>query len=229
VTVLAIPARSATGGSLVEDFLARRSGGLHTAVQYASVDDPVMSRAILGFELVFAPIGHEADTVAAPLDGAAEEDFAAGGSPVVAAIELLAGVLGLPVKDVLIGAKVRKRTYQYWKQHPETRPRVDSQGELWAFAQNVEILRERLGPELPAWMAQPRRRELLRRGRHDDLVQLVTTPSDLDKELVRRENARAVGFGEPGEIDTRSAEPAMRGPAPTRARTASRGRRPEAR
>jgi hypothetical protein len=134
----------------------------------------------------------------------------------------------VPVKDVLAAAGVKKRTFQHWKRNPRTRPRLGSQGELWALAQSVEVLLERHGTGLARWIAQePARRELLRRGLHRDVVRAATTlPAVLDPDVLHREHAMAAGHFDDGLVAPPS--DSVR-PAPMRARMAApaRPREPE--
>lgn len=229
MTTLAVPAPSATGRSAVRNLGASGQSSGHTVVVYGRVDDPVMGRALLDFDLAFSaatfivsrpdPAPRVEDPVAPGIEALDEPSSSA-----VRAIERISALLGLPVKDVLAAAKVRKRTYHYWKSHPGTRPRLDSTGDLWALAQSIELLEERLGADLAAWMAHSRQRELFRRGDHDRLVQLATSPRRLDEEMLRHESWSAAGYGEPGETPVRVDSGSSGRPAPTRARSAKRAR-----
>jgi hypothetical protein len=181
-----------------------------------------MGRVLLDFEITFSPVSPETIIFTRVIQDGVHGAFADGRSSVVGTIERLSALLGVPVKDVLAGAKIRKRTFQYWKRNPGTRPRLESQGEVWALAQGIEVLQEHLGKDLANWMAQSPRRDMLRQGRYDELVQLATTPPGLDEELARRERARYVGFGDAAEaVSGPSSHSTVRTP-PTRARVAKR-------
>ncbi|MFD2025764.1 hypothetical protein [Promicromonospora aerolata] len=222
MTVLAVPPRPATGGSVVAEFPAGVPSHRHTGVRYARVADPAIGCVLLDFEITFSLVSPETRVFTQAIQENVHEEFANGRSSVVGTIERLSALLGVPVKDVLAGAKIRKRTFQYWKRNPGTRPRLESQGEVWALAQGIEVLQEHLGEGLAHWMAQSPRRDMLRQGRYDELVQLATTPQGLDEELARRERARYVGDGDAAEVFlSPPSHPTVRTP-PTRARVAKR-------
>lgn len=89
----------------------------------------------------------------------------------VAVIDDLAGRLGIPVNAVLAAAGISRSTYYTWKKPVAPRPRVASQGRLWALAQTVEDLEDLLGGSPRSWLlAEPARLELLTNGNFDALV-----------------------------------------------------------
>lgn len=96
--------------------------------------------------------------------------------PAVAVVEQLVDVLGMPKRDVLCAAGISKSTFHTWDKPNGPRPRVASQGQLWALAEAVEDLTEHLGAaELvgPWILADNRRRNLLREGEFDRLLSLA--------------------------------------------------------
>jgi len=94
-----------------------------------------------------------------------------GAEDVVVAVRRLETRLGLPLKDVINAAKIRRSSFFYWENHREVRPRVASQGRIWELAQVVEDLEEVLGPSLRSWiLASDSRRKLLRTGAFDRLL-----------------------------------------------------------
>jgi hypothetical protein len=140
-------------------------------------------------------------------------------------INEIAAALGVPVGDVLESAGIAQTTFHHWKRNPGSRSRLGSQGELWALAQSVRALAEQLDDRLNGWVSlSPHRRELLRAGRHADLV----------RELAN-ERARGGDFRDPDhdreaeqQLDEynagASAQKQDARPAPTRARAAARVR-----
>lgn len=95
----------------------------------------------------------------------------AGNDDAVTVTEDLAGRLGVPVNAVLAAAGISRSTYYSWKKPAAPRPRVASQGRLWALAQSVEDLEELLGGSPRGWLlADPTRLELLTNGNFDALL-----------------------------------------------------------
>lgn len=231
MSVLTLPERPSTGDVLFVPRSHDREEALrHTVVRYGQISDLTFGVTLLSFDSAFTTSREWARTlvvhVAEPTS--AEIDLAAAASSAAETVESLAAHLGLPVKDVLAAAGVKKRTFQHWKRNPRTRPRLGSQGQLWALAQSVEVLLERHGTGLAHWIAQePARRELLRHGLHRDLVRAATMPTAvLDPEVLHRERTMAAGY-----FDDGLAAPASDSvrPAPVRARMAApaRARQPE--
>jgi hypothetical protein len=82
--------------------------------------------------------------------------------------------LGISLDDVLDAAGISKSTFYSWGEKPSTRPRVASQGRIWAMAQSIDDLEALLGSSARAWvLSDPSRRELLQAGRFDALLELV--------------------------------------------------------
>jgi hypothetical protein len=136
----------------------------HVAV---GVQDDIPSRAVRlltayhgwGETPVLEPLGHEPQLVGGSDDAAT-------------IIAELADRVGLPVKDILAAAGVKKSTFHSWRMPDGPRPRVASQGRLWELAQCVEDLEELLGGSARPWiLADPARRERFRSGRFLDLVE----------------------------------------------------------
>lgn len=108
-------------------------------------------------------------------------DPVAGQDDAVSVVEDLTARLGLPGKDVLIAAGISKSTFHTWKKPKGARvprPRVASQGRLWALAQAVEDLEELLGGGLRGWLlADTTRVRLLRRGDFNALLRAAEPPA----------------------------------------------------
>jgi hypothetical protein len=110
-------------------------------------------------------------------------DPVAGRDDAVSVVEDLTARLGLPEKDVLTAAGISKSTFHTWKKPKGAkvpRPRVASQGRLWALAQAVEDLEELLDGGLRGWLlADATRVRLLRAGDFDALLRAAEPPASL--------------------------------------------------
>lgn len=108
--------------------------------------------------------------------------------------------LGIDLKDVLAAASIKPRTYHSWAQPSAPRPRLTSQGRLWALAQLVDDLPELLDVPLRQWvLADPDRLAALRTGRFDELLEQAT------RERIQKDPAGTVagpfhGVGEDGSL-----------------------------
>jgi hypothetical protein len=237
MSVMTLPERPSTGDALfVRRGYDREDARLHTVVRYSQISDSTFGLTLLSFDSAFATPREWAGTLAVHAVGPtmAETELAAPASSAAETVESLASHLGVPVKDVLAAAGVKKRTFQHWKRNPRTRPRLGSQGQLWALAQSVEVLVERQGAGLAHWIAQePARRELLRAGLHRDLVRAATVPTAVrDPGLLHRERTMAAGYFDDGPFADDGLVPPMSDsarPAPVRARlaTPARAREPK--
>ncbi len=99
---------------------------------------------------------------------------ASGADDVVGVIEEIARRIGIPVKDVLTAAGVKKSTYHSWKAAGISSPRLASQGRLWEVAQFVEDFTELLGVPIRHWLlADETRRKLFAMGRFAELHELL--------------------------------------------------------
>ncbi|MEV6903442.1 hypothetical protein [Amycolatopsis sp. NPDC051372] len=97
--------------------------------------------------------------------------------PAVAVVEQLVTQLGIPKRDVLRAAGISKSTYHSWCKPNRPRPRVNSQGQLWALVEAVNDLAENLGAadRIAPWLlADARRKSLLRDGQFDQLIALAS-------------------------------------------------------
>lgn len=102
--------------------------------------------------------------------------LASGADDVVAAIKTLAWRLGLSQRDICEAADVSRSAYYTWNQPGAPRPRVASQGRVWALVQFTEDLEELLDVPPGQWLlAVAGRREQLLDGRFDDLLESVRT------------------------------------------------------
>lgn len=80
--------------------------------------------------------------------------------------------LGIDLKDVLAAASIKPRTYHSWAQPSAPRPRLTSQGRLWALAQLVDDLPEVLNVPIRQWLlADSKRLMALQAGRFDALLE----------------------------------------------------------
>jgi hypothetical protein len=95
--------------------------------------------------------------------------------------------LGIDLKDVLAAASIKPRTYHSWAQPSAPRPRLTSQGRLWALVQLVDDLPELLDVPLRQWvLADPDRLATLRTGRFDELLEHAS------HELIQKDPASIV-------------------------------------
>lgn len=125
-----------------------------------------------------------ADQAAAAIVGAPaalpdtpEAPAVSGQDDAVGVVEQLVGRLGLPLRDVLAAAEISRSTFYHWKSPAAPRPRVASQGQLWALAQAVEDLGELCGGDLRGWLLIDRTRvELLKRGAFGALLRAAAPP-----------------------------------------------------
>jgi hypothetical protein len=103
--------------------------------------------------------------------------------PAVVIVKRLTEVLGMPQRDVLRAAGISKSTFHTWDKPNGARPRVNSQGRLWALAEAVEDLIEHLGTadRVGPWLlADNGRKTLLRAGEFDRLLDLAAPPAVID-------------------------------------------------
>lgn len=106
------------------------------------------------------------------LSGSAEPGFSSDAEDVVAAIKGLSWRLGLPQRDICKAADVSRSAYYTWNRPDAPRPRVSSQGRLWALLQFTEDLEDMLDAPPSQWLlARPERLEQLLDGRFDDLLE----------------------------------------------------------
>lgn len=192
MTTMTLPL-SSTGGATRAVTMRRGAPETHTAILYESVPSTRVSEQLQSFDLVF-----EATTVLRMLVAheltQAETTQIGSASSAVSTVEHLSDLLGIPVRDVLRAARVRKRTFQNWKRNPATRPRLSSHGDLWRLAQSVEVLVDRLGEDLPTWMRQDvERLKMLGRGDFTGLVRDATQPIDRLPEMLLRERHLTAG------------------------------------
>lgn len=142
----------------------------------------------------------DAGTSAAEADDEADDEVDAsisGRDDAVAVVDALTARLDLPVRDVLAAAGIRKSTFYTWKAPEARRPRVASQGRLWALTQAVEDLEELVGGSLRGWLlADPARLRLLRRGELDALLRAAEPPASA---LTADAPAYAAAYGVGGD------------------------------
>jgi hypothetical protein len=159
---MAIEPRSSDTNTASVLLTARLLEAEHTSLELRRVLDPSVRETLAAFDrsLEASLGGPLASFGIVPHDS--ENDA-------VAAVAYVAGVLGVPEIDVLTASKVKERTFHEWKSKGR-KPRLASQGRLWALVQITEDLAEQL-PDVAAWLrADPRRRELFRAGEGDALA-----------------------------------------------------------
>lgn len=131
----------------------------------------LLNQLTASFELVSSSALDQLAVVVAGELASANVEVAAPRDP-VAVVRDIAVRLGVPVRDILSAASISRSTFYYWaKATTAHRPRLRSQGKLWALLQTVERLASLLGDQLHGWLlADPDRVELLRRGDVDGLL-----------------------------------------------------------
>lgn len=153
---------------LTETFLVERGA------EFFDVVSTITARVTAAIAAVDAAV--DAATTDAPADDADDASIS-GHDDAVTVVDELTARLGLPVRDVLAAAGISKSTFYTWKAPEAPRPRVASQGRLWALAQSVEDLDE-LVEGVRSWLlADPARLPLLRRGDFDALLRAAMPPA----------------------------------------------------
>lgn len=90
---------------------------------------------------------------------------------VVSVIRELEKELGLPLKDVLAAASIKKRTFHSWVSGTARAPQLRSQGQLWQLVDALEDIRDSVQGSVGTWLkSDTRRMASLRAGRLDELV-----------------------------------------------------------
>lgn len=174
--------QSSTG--LTETFLLDRGA------EFFDVVSTVAARATAAIAVL------DAGTAAAEADEEVDASIS-GRDDAVAVVDGLTARLDLPIRDVLAAAGIRKSTFYTWKAPEARRPRVASQGRLWALAQAVEDLEELVGGSLRGWLlADPARLRLLRRGELDALLRAAEPPASA---LTADAPAYAAAYGVGGD------------------------------
>ena len=180
------PRRSRTGGP---------AGSTPASVQHTPVDttgsvDLYLRHALAQFAEVFdGPPEGPSISKSAPVSGfnqylessifsfgliLDETQSAVGSTPtddVVAVVRKIENELGLPLKDVLAAAGVKKRTFHSWVSGAARVPQLRSQGQLWQLVDALDDIRESVrGPVGPWLKSDLRHMTLLRSGLLDELV-----------------------------------------------------------
>lgn len=103
--------------------------------------------------------------------GAFEDAVTSGIDRPATTVRRLADFFGLPLGDILKATGISKSSFHSWDKPHQPRPRVSSQGDLWALAQLADDLSEAVEGPVREWMrADSRRRRLLTGGRFDELL-----------------------------------------------------------
>jgi hypothetical protein len=165
--LLFVVARADSTGTSISD--------VGRGVVATSVGEPLaeaMHRTLLLLHVVATP-APAVEVASEELPFSAEPPgLTSGAEDVVAAIKSLSWRLGLPLRDICNAANVSRSAYYTWSQPDAPRPRVASQGRLWALAQFTEDLEDLLDAPPGQWLlARPDRRAQLIDGRFDDLLE----------------------------------------------------------
>lgn len=117
-------------------------------------------------------------------------------SDVVVMIDKIVVATRMKRDDVLAAAGISRRTFYSWNRMAETsRPRLSSLGRLWQLADTVDDLTE-LVDDVAKWLLRDEsRRDLLRRGRFDEL--LIQATRQPGTRASGSEHGYAAGFDEP--------------------------------
>jgi hypothetical protein len=122
-------------------------------------------------------------------------------SDVVEVVEWLAQQLDVPDGDIIEAAKIKRRNWHNWKNG--RRPRLESQGQLWALLNSVRALSDMFDEGAAPWFKAggDARRSLLTSGQHRKLVQEALKEAALRGEFAhetrrKRRQKSAAGFFE---------------------------------
>ncbi len=141
------------------------------AAPIAGLLTTAMSHAIRLLTVVAVPSA-AVQRVSDPFLVGISPETASGADDVVAAIKGLSWRLGLPQRDICEAADVSRSAYYTWSQPDAPRPRVASQGRLWALVQFTEDLEELLDVPPSQWLLSDQdRREQLLDGRFNELLE----------------------------------------------------------
>ncbi len=111
------------------------------------------------------------------------------------AVRYVEATLGVPVKDVTKACGISRRTFYSWKDLQTGQPRLASIGRLWALIQTVEDLVDTLDGRVARWMREdPQRRELLIKGKFDELTATLTA------ERIRNDAKHASSHAKPSSL-----------------------------
>lgn len=142
-----------------------------------------------------------------------DDDLEEGGQlDAVDAVERLAAQVGVTVKDVLRATGIKRSTfYSSWrKAGPDRRPRLASQGKLWAFVEAAADLDDLVGGGLRVWLlAEPRRLNAFLAGRFGELTRPASKVRRSAEEVPVWTATYGVGGDRP-DPDEQSAPPAAR-------------------
>lgn len=115
---------------------------------------------------------------------------------VVNAVRHVEGRLGLPVRDVCEAADITRSTFYSWVNQEDSRPRLPSQGRLWALVQLVDDLEELLGAPPAAWLrANEEARALIVDGSFDDVAKMLRAQGEERLALATPEYAHLLSVG----------------------------------
>lgn len=122
-------------------------------------------------------------------------------SDVVEVIEWLAEQLDVPDGDIIQAARIKRRNWHNWKNG--RRPRLETQGQLWALLNSIQALSDMFDGDPAAWFKEGgiRRRDLLTSGQHRKIVQEALKEAAIRGELTnetrsRRRHKSAAGYFE---------------------------------
>lgn len=122
-------------------------------------------------------------------------------SDVVEVVEWLAQQLDVPDGDIIRAAKIKRRNWHNWKNG--RRPRLETQGQLWALLNSVRALSDMFENGPARWFKEggADRRALLTSGQHRKLVQEALKEAAMRGELINESRRKgrqktAAGFFE---------------------------------
>lgn len=148
-----------------------------------------------------ALLGTWQDAVGQRWDAATDSVVPTRASDVVEVVEWLAEQLGVPDGDIIRAAKIKRRNWHNWKNG--RRPRLETQGQLWALLNSVHALSDMFDGDPAAWFKEGgiRRRDLLTSGQHRKIVQEALKEAAIHGELTnetrsRRRHKSAAGYFE---------------------------------
>lgn len=224
MTATALLERSTGDDLRAEDVFMPSTEG-HTRVVYGRVDDLTLEATLLTWDRRFEwtdrlyPQASAMTSGAGSIVASSSRPLGNAERSAVEVVEQLAAALGLPTRDILEAAGIRRRTFYYWKRRPLVRRRLSSVGNLWSMAQAVDAFKVELGSHLVDWIAgSPERREKFQRGEFDVLRRELATQRALatpDLDLRRREEALSVSAQSheaesASDVPSREARPSAR-------------------
>lgn len=180
----------------------------HTAVNYSTVDDPVLREELPKWEsflsassFTFSPLA--SGNASSPAHG---KRFNPNNLGAYEAVNWIAGTLSLPTTRITAATGIKTRTYFSWGSGTVT-PRVSSQGQLWRLLSICEDLLSLLGADLSGWfMSRPDLQNSLNDGAFDSILEAALR----DRSQLLAEDTVGPSFGLGGESVRQSEAPRWR-------------------